>query len=148
MKPEVDQILMITAGQIMLELTPNLAAQYAQGVAQLSALMAILSAQEYDRAADIRASENREMREAFAELAPLVADAALKARLGAAAATTDPSLRVSALNEANYALRDLLIALHEHIEALDGQAARAAETRLWSLLKTFAGRRRLYLPQG
>ena len=88
------------------------------------------------------------MREAFAELATLVDDAALKTRLGAAAATTDISLRVSALNEANYALRDLLIALHEHIEALDSQAAHAAETRLWSLLKTFAGRRRLYLPQG
>jgi len=148
MKPEVDQILMITAGQIVTELAPNLAAQYAQGVAQLSALMAILSAQEYDRAAEIRASENRDMRALFNEIAPLVRDPALKSKLEAAAAETDPSIRVSALNQANDTLRDLLIALHAHVEALDGQKARAAETRLWGLLKSFADRRQLFLPQG
>ncbi len=85
MKPEVDQILMITAGQIMGELTPNLPSHYTQGAAQLAALMAILSAQEYDRAAEIRAAENREMRALFAELAPGVSDAALRAKLEAAA---------------------------------------------------------------
>ena len=84
MKPEVDQILMITAGQIMTELTPNLPSHYTQGAAQLAALMAILSAQEYDRAAEIRAAENREMRALFAELAPGVSDAALRAKLEAA----------------------------------------------------------------
>ena len=147
MKPEVDQILMITAGQIATELMPHLAAQYTQGVAQLSALMAILSAQEYDRAAEIRAAENREMRALFAELAPLVTDAGLNTKLNEQAGGQDASLRVSALNRANYALRDLLIALHEHVEGLDGEAARKAETRIWTLLKVFAERRQLHLPQ-
>ena len=73
MKPEVDQILMITAGQVMGELTPNLPTQYTQGVAQIAALMTILSAQEYDRAAEIRVNENRDMRALFAELARLCA---------------------------------------------------------------------------
>lgn len=147
MRPEVDQILMITAGQIATELAPNLPTQFAQGVAQLAALMDLLSAQEYDRAADIRAAENREMRALFSELGPLVADAALKAKLDEAAVGRDASLRVSALNDANYPLRNLLIALHEHVEAQAGEGARAAQTRIWSLLKTFAARRRLYLPQ-
>lgn len=148
MRPEVDQILMITAGQIATELAPDLSTQFAQGMAQLAALMDLLAAQEYDRAADIRASENREMRALFAELGPLVNDAALKAKLEDAAIGADASLRVSALNETNYALRELLIGLHEHIEAQEGDAARAAETRIWALLKIFAARRRLYLPQG
>jgi len=146
-KPEVNQILMITAGQIAAELTPHLASQYTQGVAQLSALMAILSAQEYDRAAEIRAVENHGMRALFAELAPLVTDARLKAKLNEQAGGQDASLRVSALNRANYALRDLLIALHEHIEGLNGEAARKAETRIWALLGAFADRRQLHLPQ-
>ena len=85
MKPEVDQILMITAGQIMTELAPNLTTQYTQGAAQLAALMAILSAQEYDRAADIRAAENREMRALFAELPSVISDRSLRARLEEAA---------------------------------------------------------------
>ena len=146
MRPEVDQILMITAGQVATELMPNLSAQYMQGMAQLAALMAVLSAQEYDRAADVRASENREMRALFAELGPLVSDAALKAKLEEAAVKEDASLRVSALNDANYALRELLIALHEHVENANGDSARAAERRIWTLLKAFADRRRLYLP--
>jgi hypothetical protein len=147
MRPEVDQILMITAGQVATELGPNLPTQYAQGMAQLAAVMDVLAAQEYDRAADIRAAENREMRALFADLAPSIADKDLMARLQKAAADTDASLRVSTLNEANYALRELLIALHEHVEAEAGKAGRAAETRIWKLLMTFAARRRLYLPQ-
>lgn len=146
MKPEVDQILMITAGQIMTELTPNLPSHYTQGAAQLAALMAILSAQEYDRAAEIRAAENREMRALFAELAPGVSDAALRAKLEAAAKGADTSLRISALDQNNYGLRELLIALHEHVEAQNGDAARATETRIWTLLKNLAERRQLYLP--
>ena len=146
MKPEVDQILMITAGQVVGELLPNLPSHYTQGAAQLAALMAILSAQEYDRAAEIRSAENREMRALFAELAPAVTDADLRAKLETAAAGDDKSLRISALNQNNYGLRELLIALHEHVEAQDGDTARKAETRIWTLLKTIAERRQLYLP--
>lgn len=147
MRPEVDQILMITAGQVTTELAPNLPTQFGQGVAQLAALMDLLAAQEYDRAAEIRAAENREMRALFSELGPLVTDASLKAKLEEAAAGKDISLRVSALNDANYPLRELMIALHEHVEVQQTKEARAAETRIWTLLKTFAARRRLYLPQ-
>lgn len=146
MKPEVDQILMITAGQVMGELAPNLPSHYTQSTAQLTAIMAVLSAQEYDRAAEIRSAENREMRALFAELAPKVRDATLKAKLETAAAGEDTSLRISALDQNNYTLRVLLIALHEDVEAQHGDAARKAEIRIWRLLKNLAERRQLYLP--
>ena len=148
MKPEVDQILGVTAGRIMDELMPLLPNQYAQGTAAIASMMLMLSAQEYDRAADIRAAENAGMRALFAELAPLVRDAALKARLEVAARSTDESLKISALDQNNYGLRDLLIALHEHVEGVDGEAARTAETRIWQALKKFADARRLSLGPG
>lgn len=145
MKPQVDQLLGLTAAQIAAELAPLLPAGYAQGQATLGAVMLSLAAQEYDRAADIRVAENRELRALFAELAPLVADTALKARLETAARGEETSLRIAALDDANYALRRLLIALHAQIEDLPGEAARRAERRIWSVLRASAERRKLTL---
>ncbi len=148
MTPEADRILGLSAAQMMTELAPLLPAEYAKGTAALTALVMTLAAQEYDRAAEIRAAENDEMRTLFKMLAPLVHGATLKAKLDDAAMSTDTSLKISHLNESNYALRKLLIALHAHIETLTGDAARDAETQIWRLLNAFAGRRLLHLPQG
>ncbi len=143
MKPEVDQILMITAGQIMAELAPNLTTHYTQGAAQLAAIMAILSAQEYDRAAEIRVAENCDLRALFAELGPVVADPGLRTRLEEAASGEDASLRIAPLDQTNYALRELLIQMHEVLET---QGDAAGQTKVWSLLKRLAERRQLHLP--
>ena len=143
MKPEVDQIMGLSATQLMTGLGPLLPTQYAQGGAMLTGIMLMLSAQEYDRAAEIRVAENQEIRALFAALAPMAADPALKAQLESAAATDDTSLKISALDERNYALRRLLIALHEHVEAA---GAREANARIWAQLKTIAARRELHLP--
>lgn len=145
MKPEVDQLLGLTAAQIAAELAPLLPAGYAQGQATLGAVMLSLAAQQYDRAADIRVAENRELRALFAELAPLVADGALRAQLETAARGAETSLRIAALDDANYALRRLLIALHAQIEELPGEGARHAEKRIWSVLRASAERRQLVL---
>jgi hypothetical protein len=145
MKPQVDQVLGLTAGQIMTEIAPLLPAGYAQSQATLGAVMLSLAAQQSDRAADIRVAENRDMRALFAELAPLVVDANLKAQLEAAAPGEEASLRISALDDSNYALRRLLIALHAHVEELPGDAARKAEARIWGVLRAAAERRQLFL---
>lgn len=148
MTPEADRILGLLAGQMMTDMAPLLPADYAKGAVALTALVMALAAQEYDRAAEIRTTENAEMRALFKTLAPLIEDAHLKAELEDAAARTDASLKISRLNESNYALRRLMIALHAHVETLTGDAARDAEAQIWRLLKTFAGRRLLHLPQG
>jgi hypothetical protein len=144
MKPEVDQILNLSAGQIMTALAPLLPVGYAQATAGLTSFMMMFAAQEYDRAADIRASENAEMRALFRELAPQAGDASLKQKLESAAATKDESLKISALNEANSELRKLLIALQAHFETL--KEKHDARARIWAMLKTAAERRLLKLP--
>lgn len=141
MKPETDQILNLSALKLMTELAPAMGAQYDQGMTQVVAALLIMSAQEYDRAADIRAAENADMRALFAELAPVVREAGLRKELEAAAAEGDESLRVSALNAANEQLRRLLIRLQVHVEDAGGETR-----RIWDVLKAMAARRTLVLP--
>ncbi|HEY4125719.1 MAG TPA: hypothetical protein VGM36_13960 [Rhizomicrobium sp.] len=141
MKPEIDQILNLSAMKIIGEFAPAMAAQYEQGMAQVVAGLMLMSAQEYDRAADIRVAENQDMRVLFAELASQISDAGLRGELEAAAETREGSLRISALNAANETLRRLLIRLHAQFDDMGADAS-----RIWSVLKTMAARRTVTLP--
>jgi hypothetical protein len=138
MNPEVDQILMLSASQLMGNLAPLLPEAYAQGQAALLSFVMILSAQEYERGADIRVNENADMRVLFRDLAPRVDDAALRARVEAAAGTKDESLTISALNAGNAELRRVLIAIQIHVEDRND---RDVQSRIWALLKRAAARR-------
>ena len=101
-----------------------------------------LAAKEYERGADIRCKENRELRALFAELAPSVKDLKLRAELTEAAASRDPSLCISDLNRANYELRDLLTRLLIDAEE---HGALHAQKRIWAVLKALAERRLVQL---
>jgi hypothetical protein len=143
MKPEGDQILGLSAQWLGANVVPNLGASYLQGTTGLTNILLALVAQEYERGADIRATENAELRALFAELAPGIDDAMLRAKLDAAAATRDDSLKISVLNAANAELRRLLIALQIRCEQ---SGAQAAEKRIWAVLQTMAERRFVTLP--
>jgi hypothetical protein len=145
MKPEVDQILNTSAMQLIGSLAPLLPASYAQSSASLLGFMMMLSAQEYDRAADIRAAENADLRALFAEIAGAVKDAALRTRLEAASNTEDASLKISTLDAANHELRKLLIEAQTHVETLD---TRDIEKKIWNVLHASADRRVLKMPGG
>ncbi|MEI9885441.1 MAG: hypothetical protein WDN08_02895 [Rhizomicrobium sp.] len=141
MNPEVGTILGLTTQRIEQGAGDDGAA-FAAGTLGLVGIVLNMAAKEYDRGADIRVSENSDIRALFAVLAPGVGDAALKAELAAAAAAKDASLRISALNESNYALRRLLTRLQEHAEE---HGARDAERRIWAVLKAMAARRLVQL---
>jgi hypothetical protein len=138
MNPEVDQILMLSASQLMGNLGPSLPDGYAQGQAALLSLVMMMSAQEYERGADIRVAENTDIRATFRELAPTVLDDELRTKLENAVETPDTSLAISALNATNANLRRLLIALQAHVEQT---GARDAQARIWDVLKRSAARR-------
>ena len=137
MSPEVDTILGLTAQKIATGFGEDGAA-FAAGTAGLLGLVLSLSAKEYDRAADIRVAENKDIRALFGALAGGVRDAALQARLQSAAVGQDASLRISVLNEGNYALRRLLTELQIDAEER-GDAA--AQKRIWDVLRALAARR-------
>ena len=141
MKPEADQILMFSAIKLASEYAPQIPTQYGQGMAQVVAALMFMSAQEYDRAADIRASENADMRALFKLLAPQVADAGLRRDLETAASAREESLRISSLNASNEQLRNVLIRLHAHLDETGADAK-----PVWDVLKAMAARRTLTLP--
>ena len=138
MSPEVDQILKISASQLAGIIAPMLPEGYAQGQASLLSFMLMMSAQEYDRAADIRVKENDDMRALFGACAPSIADASLRTELEAAATTRDETLAISALNGSNAKLRTLLIRLQTELES---QGNKQGQERVWGVLKRMAERR-------
>jgi len=146
MRPEADQVLNMSAMQLLTQILPQLPAGYAQGTASLIAVLSMMVAQEYERGADIRAAENADMRALFVEIAHLISDATLNQKLKEAAETNDTSMAISSLDTANYELRRHLIELQMHLEGLLGAAAREAERRIWAVLKASAKRRLVRLP--
>ena len=95
--------------------------------------------------AERRFDENRALRAIFAQAAPDIADAALRARLVEAAEAQETSLRISALDASNESLRQLAIELHAYVEAQDAPAARRIEALLWRELAASTERRKLGL---
>lgn len=141
MKLDAGSVLAISAAQLMGAIAPQLPPGYPQASASLTGFLLTFCAQELDRAADIRAKENDDMRALFTDLGPHVADGALRVKLGLAATRKDTSLTISALDAANAELRGLLITLHAAINSDSG-----ANARIWRLLRDMAGRRILKLP--
>ena len=138
MRPEVRDILNRSADQLIGQLAPSLNAQYSQAAAAVMALLMKFAGKEYERGADIRATENADMRALFAELAPHVSDTALRKQVEEAAATKDVSLTISSLNATNHDLRRVLIALQIWVE--DNGTCEDRQ-RIWSVLKAMADRR-------
>ena len=137
MSPEIPTILQFSLARLMGGVGEHGAA-FAQGQMGLIGMMLTLSAKEYERGADIRHTENEDIRKLFGEIAGGVKDAALKARLEEAARSKDESLRISVLNEKNYALRRLLTEAQIYAE---DHGAKDAQTRIWAVLKALAARR-------
>ena len=148
MNPEGNKILGLSVQRLATEIAPALGTAFAQGQVGLINFMLTLVGNEYERGADLRASENREIRKLFAEAARNVSDAALKSKIEAAARTSDESLRISVLNQANWELRRLLIELQSHIETQASAEAREIDRKIWMLLCRIADQRMVKLAPG
>lgn len=146
MKPDVPVVMRGLFGTMLMEIAPNLTAEYSAGSIGIMSMMIFMTAEEYDRAAEIRAAENAEMRALFAGASGLVEDAALKAKLAEAAKGKDGSLRISALDAENAALATLLIEIQAHVEESMAPWAAGLEARIWDYLVTAADRRKLPFP--
>jgi hypothetical protein len=145
MVPTVPLVLNGLARTLMMDLLPHATRTYDGQTLQLGAALAMMCAQEFERAAARLAEENAGLVALFADAASVAADPALSDGLRAAAELPPTSLLVSALHERNRALRGLLVRLHAHVEELEGAPARALETRIWAELTESTRRRQLDL---
>lgn len=146
MKPDVDTILATTAAQLMMEIAPQLPPGYTQNSAGLIGMLLGFCAQEYQNGADIRASENVQLRNLLAECEGLVEDAKLRSKLGTVMGDRDASLKIADLNAANTELKSLLIETQTYLEARRDEKARHARREIWTVLRAHADRRLLKLP--
>lgn len=145
MIPEPNHALQIIMGTLMMDVAPNMRDEYRQANVNLLAFAAMLIATEYDRAADVRVNENREMRELFARAAGVLEDAELRGRLATAASGSDPDLRVSQLTAANNELRRLLIELHAAVEEQGTRESALMAHEIWGFLRRASERRAIQI---
>lgn len=145
MKPDLDRVLEVCAIGLMADVAPHVAPAYRQATVFSTGVILTTVREELDRIASRRVEEIDALRALFTDALPAVEDAALRERLEAAVHAAPPGLRISQLEQALDGLRALLIALHAHVEAQDGQAARAVEAAIWRELAASTGRRRLSL---
>ncbi|HVV65866.1 MAG TPA: hypothetical protein VHC42_10375 [Rhizomicrobium sp.] len=138
MKPDPTRILDRSADLLAGRIAGQLPTAHLAGTASLIALLMKFAARELESGAEIRHAENAQMRALFGDIAQTARDGDLRERLGAAAAEQQMSLTLSALDEANAALKRLLIDLHVHVEEAGD---RKAQRRILELLSRMASRR-------
>jgi len=146
MKPEIDKILETTAMQMMTQIAPQLPPGYTQNSTGLLTMLLNFCAQEYENGAEMRAAENRELRNLLAELEGSVEDVRLRVKLGAVMGERDASLKISDLNYSNAELKKLLIDVQTYLETHNDDQAKLARREIWAVLKASAKQRLLKLP--
>ena len=142
MKPSPELVLNQAFAKIAMEMGPALPPGYGQGSATTTAVLLLMVGQEFDRAADIRARENRVMRALFSDAAKSITGE-LGAKLSTAAGQRDENLTVAALDRANGELKRLLIDLQVHAEQAGD---RPLELRVLRFLSEAATARQVHLP--
>lgn len=145
MKPDVPKLLEIVSSRLLFDVAPNVQPSYRQQSVGITGMLLTMVREETERAAARRVEENAALRALFGRAATQIGDAALKSRLADAAASRDPSLLLSELENANQALRALLIELHAHVEEEKAPWARALDAEIWRELVVSTERRRLSL---
>ncbi len=146
MKPNVQTVMTRSFERILTDIAPHLSSEYAVGSSSVIGLMMFQTATEFDRAAEIRVEENAAMRNIFADAVGVVPSGDLRSRLEQAAASQDPSLKISELDQANDELSALLIDLQAYAETMEGEEARRLEAQIWDELARAATARRLPHP--
>ena len=144
MRPDPPKVLFALAGTLGMQVLPQVATPFAQQSVSLTAVLAVILAQEWDRAASRLIEENAAVVELLSRARGLVGDVELKARLDIAVSappTTD--FHVSALQAQNDDLRRLLVELHALVDSMPGEAAARFSEAIWEELKESTRRRHL-----
>lgn len=146
MKPDLEQILLGTAGTLLGDVAPTVTVDYATGHLNMAATLMAWAAQEQDRAVENAAADIAEMRAVFKEAAGQLDNKALRDKLCAAANDGAIPLRVSELRPIVDRLRALLIELHQEVENLNADWAAETNRKIWAHLKATATRHALAPP--
>lgn len=147
MKPGINQMLASIVTTIATRIIPELSPDsYATGDARMAAVLALLIAQEADRAADTLVRENREMRMMFLAASRMELFPALRVRLAHDAALEEADLKLSTLSASHDRHSETLIALHATVETIEEEWATALNREILQFLVRAAESRMLAMP--
>ena len=141
MRPQADQILRTTATTLITQYLPGIKKDHEKTELALSALLMMVVAEEFDRAAHRRIEENHALRRIFAASTFVIKDDDLRKRVEEASEREEDSHHISALDKCNCEMQEVLIELHTHIEALEGEGARNINEAIWTELENWTKRR-------
>ncbi|MEW6443243.1 MAG: hypothetical protein AB1640_20090 [bacterium] len=141
MRPTGEQILKTLANTLVTQLMQEVTRDKAKADLGMMALLMGVACEEFERGTSQRMEENRELRELFSEALAVVRDPALRDRLREGARTSETDYSPTALDRLNAELLEVLIALHRHVETLDGHEARGMERKIWRFLEGWTRRR-------
>ena len=144
MIPYADKALGLLAGRLLGSVVPDLKSTYAQSDATLTAqLLAVLGA-ELAAGVERRMQDINAMQALFGTVAPLLADAALAARLQGLIGRQPASLLLVDVNALHDELTRALVTLHSEVDGTAAVAAEAAAAQVndlvWAYLEAQAER--------
>jgi len=139
--PKVNDVLGALAGHLFTDVLPHLSASYAQADTMMIALLLSGAAEEFDRAAEVRNSDIREMRALFAEAARCLPAGPLRDRVATASTREPKSLLIAELEACCDELAGTLITLHEAVETSTAAWARELDAKIWQHLRASTDRR-------
>ena len=146
MRPPVNLVLQEAKQTMLAEILPALESAHGQGTAYVLGVLMAYSAIEYERGAEVRVADIRELRSIFLDAAGRVADSALAAALRDAAQIREASLQIGELDRVLDLLKARFIELHAHVERNTCDWAPAFERRLLDFLAVSLERRALPNP--
>lgn len=143
MRPNPDRVLMVMAGALG-GLTAEVRTPFGAQTAGLSAMLAGMLAQEWDRAASRLVEENVAITGLLERARLILTEEGLHARVDAVAERIPASdLRVSALQAENDELRAVLIDVHAAVDGALGEQHELLNRLIWDELRESTRRRHL-----
>lgn len=143
MRPDPATVLGAIAAAIAAEI-PNTPTPFGQQTLGIAAGLAVMLAQDVDRAPARLVEECRTTAAILRDALPLLGGDELAGRIEDALAHDVLSdLRISALQAEDDRLRVLLVEVHARVETLPGEAAVAINDRIWDELRESTRRRHL-----
>jgi hypothetical protein len=147
MRPEGDHVLRTVGANMLSKYLPGYETDPQKADFGLMALMVLVVSEEFERSAHRRIEENKAFRKLFENALPVVKDKDLKGRLKKAMKKPEDDYHISALDQLNCELQEVLIDLHAHVETLEGADARRIEETIWQELENWTKRREFMIWQ-
>lgn len=134
MRPNPDRTLQGVAITLLTDVMREVQTPFGQSIVGMAGMLTMMVGEEFERGAHRLVVENEATRRLLTEGLGVVSEPQKAALVGALATAGAADYRITSLQAENDALRAGLIQLHAMVEAMDSEAAKALDERIWDEL--------------